>query len=132
MRPSSARSRITLQHLAHEFGIERGGRLVEQHHLRLHAERARDGRALLLAAGQEGRIVVALVVEADLVEQPLGALDRLRLRHAEHMHRRLDDVLQHRHVLPEIEALEHHAEPGADALELAAVGGVEVAVLVAG
>ena len=32
-------------------------------------------------------------------------------------------------MLPQIEALEHHAEPGADALELAAVGGMEIAVL---
>src|SRR3954465_11185849 len=38
------------------------------------------------------------------------------------VHRRLDDVLQHRHVGPEIEALEHHRDLHADAVDLAAVG----------
>lgn len=40
-----------VEHLAHQFGVERGGRLVEQHDLRLHGERAGDGHTLLLAAG---------------------------------------------------------------------------------
>ncbi len=60
------------QHLAPQLGIERGGRLVEQHDLRLHGERACDGDALLLAAGQPRRIDVALVGQADLGEQRLG------------------------------------------------------------
>ena len=34
------------------------------------------------------------------------------------MHRRLDDILQHRHVRPEIEALEYEAERRADAIDL--------------
>ena len=38
------------------------------------------------------------------------------------MHRHLDDILDERHVLPEIEVLEHHAEPAANALDLAAIG----------
>ena len=48
----------------------------------------------------------------------------------EHMDRNLDDVLDQRHVAPQVEALEHHAELRADALDLAAVGrhGVAVAV----
>jgi hypothetical protein len=40
------------QHVADELGVQRRGRLVEEHHLGLHRERARDGHALLLAAGQ--------------------------------------------------------------------------------
>ncbi len=39
-----------VEHLFHHFRIERRGRLVEQHELRIHAERARDRDALLLAA----------------------------------------------------------------------------------
>ena len=39
------------QHLAPELRVERGGRLVEQQHLRLHGQRPRDGHALLLTAG---------------------------------------------------------------------------------
>ena len=48
------------QHLVGELGIERRGRLVEQHHLRLHRQRARDRDALLLAAGQSRRILAGL------------------------------------------------------------------------
>ena len=46
------------------------------------------------------------------------------------MDRNLDDVLDQRHVLPEIEILEDHAELGADALDLLAVGGNGVAMTV--
>src|SRR5258708_4698006 len=38
------------EHLADQFGIERAGRLVEQHQHRLHGERTRNGYPLLLAA----------------------------------------------------------------------------------
>ena len=37
-----------LQHLAHELGVERGGRLVEQHEIGLHRQRPRDRDTLLL------------------------------------------------------------------------------------
>ena len=40
-----------LEHLSHDLGVECGGRLVEQHDLRIHAQGARDGHALLLATG---------------------------------------------------------------------------------
>jgi hypothetical protein len=40
-----------VEHLLDHFRVERGGRLVEQHDFRVHAESARDGHALLLAAG---------------------------------------------------------------------------------
>ena len=40
------------EHLADEFGIERRGRLVEEHQLRPHGEGAGDRDALLLAAGE--------------------------------------------------------------------------------
>ena len=82
-----------LQHLADQLRIERRGRLVEQHDPRLDGERAGDGAALLLAAGQEGRIDVALVGKPDAGEQLLGSGDRLVALDAEHMHRNLDDVL---------------------------------------
>jgi hypothetical protein len=41
------------------FGIERRGRLVEQHDLGAHAQRAGDRHALLLAAGKLARILRA-------------------------------------------------------------------------
>src|SRR5262245_36718378 len=38
------------EHAAHELGVERAGRLVEQHDARLERQCARDGDALLLSA----------------------------------------------------------------------------------
>ena len=34
------------QHVAHEFGVQRAGGLVEQHDVRVHGKRAGDGHAL--------------------------------------------------------------------------------------
>ena len=62
------------QHFADRLRIERRRRLVEQHHVGLHRQRAGDRDALLLAARQRGRIVRRLVGEADLGEQRRGAL----------------------------------------------------------
>ena len=53
------------QHLGGELGIERRGHLVEQHDLRLQRQRAGDGDALLLAAGELLGIGSELVGEAD-------------------------------------------------------------------
>src|SRR5579863_9555750 len=64
------------QHFADEFGIERRGRLVEQHDLRMHCQRARNRHALLLAARQMRRIMRAFFGEADFREQRLRFLDR--------------------------------------------------------
>ena len=57
-----------VQHLLDHLGIEGGGRLVEQHELRVHAERAGDGDALLLAAGELARIFVRLLGDPDALE----------------------------------------------------------------
>jgi len=119
------------QHFADQFGVERRGRLVEKHDAGLDCQRPRDRAALLLAAREEGRIDIALVGEPHARQQLLGGDDRVLAPDAQHMHRNLDDVLQQRHVAPQVEALEHHAEPRADALDLAAVGGRAVAVAVA-
>ena len=120
------------QHFADQLGIERRGRLVEQHHLRPHGERARDRRALLLASGEMGGIVAPFVGDADFREQRARFLDAFRARALLHMHRRLDQVLQHRQMRPQVEALEHHAEFGADAVDLAPVGRLGAAVARAG
>ena len=52
-----------------DLGVERAERLVEQQHLRLDRERARQRDALALAAGQLRRIAVAQVVELHQLEQ---------------------------------------------------------------
>ena len=64
-----------VEHLADELGVERGGRLVEEHELRVHRQGARDRHALLLPARELGRIGRHLVSEADPVEQLAPAGD---------------------------------------------------------
>jgi hypothetical protein len=61
-------------------------------------------------------------------EERLGAGDRLGLRLLEDVDRPLDDVLEDGHVRPEVEALEDHAEPRADAVHLSAVFRLPAAV----
>ena len=92
-------------------GIERGGRLVEQHELRVHRQRAGDGDTLLLAAGKLRRELRVLGGQADAVEQLHRALASLGRRDALHPDRCLDDVLQRGHVREQVELLEHHADP---------------------
>ena len=62
--PSRGEPDHGVEHLLDHLRIERRGRLVEQHDLRLHAERARDRDALLLAAGKLRRIFVGLLGNA--------------------------------------------------------------------
>src|SRR5207247_7459242 len=69
-----------------------------------------DRDALLLPAGEPRRIFLGLVEEMDApqaFERELACLGSLEAAHAA---RRLDDVAEHRHVRPEVELLEHHAE----------------------
>jgi hypothetical protein len=65
----SRRAAHDVEHVADELGVERRGRLVEQHQLGLHRERARDRDPLLLAAGELRGVGVELVGEPDAVEQ---------------------------------------------------------------
>ena len=108
--PSAASALHHFEHFADEFGIERRGRLVEQHQPRLHRQRARDGDALLLAAGEARRIGVRLVGEADARQHRHRALVRLLAAEPAHAPQRLGDVAERGHVRPQIEVLEHHAD----------------------
>ena len=108
------------QHLVGELGVERGGRLVEQHDLRLHRERARDRHALLLPAGQPRRIFIGLVAQAARGRRHSSASSSASLRgQAADADRRLDDVAEHGHVRPQVELLEHDAEVAPHAVDLA-------------
>ena len=66
------------QDLADQLGVERRGGLVEQHHLRLEGEGARDPDPLLLAAGELAGIGVGAIGEAHLLEQTVGHRSRHR------------------------------------------------------
>ena len=56
------------QLLAHAR-VEGAERLVEQQHLRLDRQRARQGHALALAAGQLARVAVGELLDLDQAEQ---------------------------------------------------------------
>ncbi len=99
-----------VEHLADEFGVEGGSRLVEQQHLGPQSQCPGDGDALLLAAGELARIGVGLVGETDPGQQVARLGDRLRPGQAADGDRRLDDVLDHREVREQVEALKNHAD----------------------
>ncbi|MGV8295371.1 ATP-binding cassette domain-containing protein, partial [Pseudomonas aeruginosa] len=64
----------------------------------------------------------------NVIEAPvhvIGLLDGFLLRHAEHMHGRLDDVLQGAHVRPRVEMLEHYRQERSHARQLAGDGGLQ-------
>ena len=111
-----------VQHLAHQFGIERRRHLVEQHQLGLHRHGAGDGDTLLLAARQLARKARREVGEADLGQQVTGDGFGLRFAHLLHDHRARHDVAERGHVGEEVELLEHHADAGTEAREIAAPG----------
>ena len=60
------------------FGRDAAGRLVEQQQLGRAGQRHRDVEQLAHAARQLGDAPLAVLAEAKALEQPLGALDRLR------------------------------------------------------
>ena len=68
-------------HLLAQVLVERAQRLVEQEHVGVEHEAARQRHPLLLAAGQLARIAVGEPAQADQVEHALGA--RLDVRLAE-------------------------------------------------
>jgi hypothetical protein len=106
------------QHLADHLGVERAGGLVEQHQRRLHRERARDGHALLLAAGEFARPRVGLVRQAHALQQRHRALVGLLAREAAQLHGRHRAVLQHREVREQVELLEHEADARAEGVHV--------------
>ncbi len=117
-----------IEHLTHEFGVERARRLVEQHDLGFHRKRARNGDALLLAARKLARIVVHAVAEPHALEFGDGEFARLGLGHMLDVHRRFHHVFEHGHVREEVEFLEHHAELGALLRDLLLVEPLQCAV----
>ena len=97
-------------HALAQLGVEIGQRLVEQQELRLHHERARQRQALLLAAGELGRLALGQMVERDRGEHAHHLVaDLAAWRSPAHLQRE-GDVLEHVHVRPDRVGLEHHAE----------------------
>ena len=101
---------MTFQHLVDHLRVKRGGRLVEEHHLRLHGQGAGDGHALLLATGELGGILLGLDGDAHAVEQPVSGLVGLRLGGLADLQRSQGDVVPDGHVAEQVEGLEDHAD----------------------
>ena len=60
---------MTWENLTDQFGVERGGRLVEEHDLRIHGERTGNRDTLLLTSGQLGRVVVRAISKPHSIEK---------------------------------------------------------------
>ena len=97
------------QNLAHHFGVEGAGGLVEQDHVRIHGKGTGNGNALLLAAGQALGVDIGLVGQTHTGQQLVGALGNgflvLQLEQAGGQFQ----VLLHGQVGEKVKVLEHHA-----------------------
>ena len=110
-----------VQDLVDHLGVERRGRLVEEHHLRVHRQGPRDGDPLLLTARELGGVLVRLLPDPHPVEQLAGPPLGVGLALLAHLDGAQRDVLEDRLVGEEVEALEHHADVAAEAGELPAL-----------
>jgi hypothetical protein len=97
------------QDLTGELGVEGRGRLVEEHHVRLHAEGPGDRDALLLAAGEPDRVLARLVGQADPLQEVFRTLGDLGVGASLGAPGGARDVLEHGHVREQVELLEDHA-----------------------
>ncbi len=114
--PSRASDLNDLQHFAYQLRIQRRGRFVKQHDVRLERQRPGDRHALLLAAGELSGVLVGMGQQADAVEQRQGLLAGDRLVQQLVIARGQHHVVEHRAVGEQVEALEDHADapyPGA-------------------
>ncbi len=89
--------------------VERAEGLVEEQHLRLGRERAREAHALSLPTRELRGVAVAEVLELDEVQELVDALGDLRLRPLAHLQSERD-VVPHRHVLERGVMLEDEAD----------------------
>ena len=94
-------------HFQPEAGIEIRQRLVEQHHVRFHHQRPRQGDSLLLAARQLVGRPVTQALHLNHFQSTLDPPGPLVGRDLAH-HEAVFDVLPDRHVRPEGVVLEHH------------------------
>lgn len=97
------------QQLIRRARIERAGRLVGKHELRLRDERAGDGHALLLAAGELIRELLQQLGNAKLPGDGRKARGHLRIRLAGE-HERQENVILHGERIEQVELLKHEAE----------------------
>ncbi len=101
-------------HALAQLRVEVGEGFVEQEQLRLHDQRPREREALLLAAGELGRLAVGELVELHRPEDAQHLVpDFLPGKPAVADFQRKGRVLEDVHVRPDGVGLEHHAEAAA-------------------
>ena len=88
------------QHFGHQLWVQGAGGFVKKHHLGFDRQCAGDGHTLLLAAAQVRGVAVFHAHQVHALQVAAGGLHGLLAADAQDMHRRLDDVLQDRHVRP--------------------------------
>src|SRR4051812_5210121 len=98
-----------LAQLLADGGVECAERLVEEQHLRLHRQRARERHPLALATGELRRVALAVCLEMNELQQLVHALADALLRRLADRQREAD-VVAHRHVLERRVVLEHEAD----------------------
>ena len=101
------------EHLLGGLGVQGGGGLVGKQERRVACQRSGDAHALLLAAGELLRVVLAALAQADEVEQLGDAALALLLVHAGQLERVLD-VARGGAGGKEVELLEDHADVATD------------------
>ena len=101
-----------VQHFADHLGIERRGRLVEQHGDRVHGERARDRHPLLLTAGELSRIFARMILQPDALQEFRALRHRRVVRAAEHLLLREAEIVDDPEMRKQFEMLKHHADAG--------------------
>ena len=97
------------QNLAHHFGVEGAGGLVEQDHVRVHGKGTGNGNTLLLAAGKALGVGIGLVGQTHAGQQfvCLGG-DGFLILQLQQGRGQLQ-IFLHSQVREQVEVLEHHA-----------------------
>ena len=97
------------QNLAHHFGVEGAGGLVEQDHVRIHGKGTGNGNTLLLAAGKALGVGIGLVGQTHAGQQfvCLGG-DGFLILQLQQGGGQLQ-IFLHSQVREQVEVLEHHA-----------------------
>ena len=97
------------QNLAHHFGVEGAGGLVEQDHVRIHGKGTGNGNTLLLATGKALGVGIGLVGQAHAGQQfvCLGG-DGFLILQLQQGGGQLQ-IFLHSQVREQVEVLEHHA-----------------------
>ena len=100
------------QHLFDLNEVQVRGRLVGQDQRRIEGDRAGDGDALLLSAAEVTGTVPHPVLQADPLQQFLGALAGLAAVHARRVHRH-HHILERGQAGEQVERLKHDADRAA-------------------